>query len=44
MKFKREFLINSIKNSNKIQKTSLDYYKIVKLIGKGSYGKVYLGY
>lgn len=44
MSLKRDFLINLIKSNKKVEKTKLEYYEIVKLIGKGSYGKVYLGY
>jgi serine/threonine protein kinase len=40
-------LINQIKNSYKEKgkppQTSLDFYKLVKLLGKGSFGKVHLG-
>ena len=43
----REKLIKYIKiyvqNNNKIPPTTLDFYKIVKLIGKGAFGKVTLG-
>ena len=36
--------INSyIKKNNEIPPTTLDYYKFVKLIGKGAFGKVTLG-
>jgi len=40
-------LINQIKESyekkGKPPSTSLDFYKLVKLLGKGSFGKVHLG-
>lgn len=43
----RERLIRLIKehfkNQNKAPSTTLDYYKLVKMIGKGAFGKVYLG-
>ena len=43
----RERLIRLIKehfkNQSKIPTTTLDYYRIVKMIGKGAFGKVYLG-
>ena len=32
-----------IKKNNEIPQTTLDYYKFVKLIGKGAFGKVTLG-
>lgn len=32
-----------MKNNDKVPPTTLDYYKIVKLIGKGAFGKVTLG-
>lgn len=39
MKFIRAY----IKRHNEIPPTTLDYYKFVKLIGKGAFGKVTLG-
>ena len=34
---------SKINHDQNIPKTTLSYYKIEKLIGEGSYGKVYLG-
>lgn len=43
----REKLIKHVKTSTKkrmeVPETTLDYYKFVKLIGKGAFGKVTLG-
>lgn len=36
-------LVIDIKKHNRLPSTSLDYYKFVKLIGKGAFGKVTLG-
>ena len=44
---KREKLIKIIKHSfkhyNKPPATSLDFYKLKRLLGKGAFGKVHLG-
>jgi serine/threonine protein kinase len=36
-------LIIDIKKTNELPPTTLEYYKFVKLIGKGAFGKVTLG-
>ena len=38
-----KFISLYIKKNNEIPPTTLDYYKFVKLIGKGAFGKVTLG-
>lgn len=38
-----KFIKAYIKRHNEIPPTTLDYYKFVKLIGKGAFGKVTLG-
>ncbi len=38
-----KFIKAYIKKNNEIPPTTLDYYKFVKLIGKGAFGKVTLG-
>ena len=38
-----KFIRAYIKRHNEIPPTTLDYYKFVKLIGKGAFGKVTLG-
>ena len=48
LEFERKNLINYIKsyvarNEGKFPKTSLQFYKILKMVGKGSFGKVHLG-
>jgi len=34
---------NSFKNFGKPPKTSLEFYKLKRLVGKGAFGKVHLG-
>lgn len=45
--FEREKLINFIKahvkKYGKIPHTTLDFYKFIKLLGKGAFGKITLG-
>jgi serine/threonine protein kinase len=38
-----KFIVNYIKKNNEIPPTTLDYYKFVRMIGKGAFGKVILG-
>ena len=38
-----KFIKVYVKRHNEIPPTTLDYYKFVKLIGKGAFGKVTLG-
>jgi serine/threonine protein kinase len=38
-----KFIKVYVKKHNEIPPTTLDYYKFVKLIGKGAFGKVTLG-
>lgn len=38
-----KFISLYIQKNNEIPPTTLDYYKFVKLIGKGAFGKVTLG-
>ncbi len=38
-----KFIKSYVKKHNEIPPTTLDYYKFVKLIGKGAFGKVTLG-
>ena len=38
-----KYIKSYIKKNNEIPPTTLDYYKFVKLIGKGAFGKVTLG-
>lgn len=37
------YIKNYIKKNNELPPTTLDFYKFVKLIGKGAFGKVTLG-
>jgi len=38
-----KFIKNYIRKHNELPPTTLDYYKYVKLVGKGAFGKVTLG-
>lgn len=38
-----KFIKGYIKKHNELPPTTLEYYKFVKLIGKGAFGKVTLG-
>jgi len=38
-----KFIKSYIKKHNELPPTTLEYYKFVKLIGKGAFGKVTLG-
>ena len=38
-----KFITNYIKKHNELPPTTLDYYKYIKLVGKGAFGKVTLG-
>lgn len=38
-----KFIKSYIKKNNELPPTTLEYYKFVKLIGKGAFGKVTLG-
>ena len=37
-----KFIKSYIKKNNELPPTTLEYYKFVKLIGKGAFGKVFL--
>lgn len=37
------FIRNYIKKTNELPPTTLEFYKFIKLIGKGAFGKVTLG-
>lgn len=39
----KKMLQDHIKKLNKVPETSLHFYQVIKLLGKGSFGKVYLG-
>ena len=39
----RNVIQDYVKEQNKVPETSLHFYQIIKLLGKGSFGKVYLG-
>jgi len=38
-----KFIQSYVKKHNELPPTTLDYYKYIKLVGKGAFGKVTLG-
>jgi serine/threonine protein kinase len=38
-----KFITNYVQKENEIPPTTLDYYKLIRMIGKGAFGKVMLG-
>ena len=38
-----EYMLTSLQQTGKCPRTTLQFYKILKMIGKGSFGKVHLG-
>lgn len=39
----KQYIKSYVKKQNSIPPTTLDFYKFVKLLGKGAFGKITLG-